>query len=139
MSQFQLLSIMLEVLDLAHIPATHAVGHWANAAHQEKVGKYGNISAANGFSFKPIVFESNGYAHPDTVLFLKEVAKMGAPIRGIPAANLYKYFIKLLSVRLQVELSGCISRKTQLSIQHWNPNVQHLDANAAYRNNLPVY
>jgi hypothetical protein len=125
--------------DLANIPATHAVGHWASIANNDKIEKYGAVSTANGFSFKAIVFESNGYVHPDTVLFLKEVAKMGAPIRGIPAANLYKYFIRLLSVRLQLELSVCISKKTQLAIQRGNHNVQHLDANAAYRNNQPEH
>ena len=47
------------------------VGNQADKGFDFKNMKYKAICHANRFSFKPIVFESNGYAHPETVKFIK--------------------------------------------------------------------
>ena len=48
------------------------VGNQADKGFDFKNMKYKAICHANRFSFKPIVFESNGYAHPETVKFIKK-------------------------------------------------------------------
>ena len=76
------------------------VGIQADKGFEFKIMKYKAICQANRFSFKPIVFESNGYAHPETVKFIKKLASECAPIRRIPEEILFKFFMKGLSAVL---------------------------------------
>ena len=67
------------------------VGVQAGKGFEFKLMKYKEICLANRFSFKPIVFESNGYAHPETVKFIRQLASDCAPIRRIPEEVLFKF------------------------------------------------
>ena len=94
------------------------VGIQADKGFEFKMMKYKAVCQANRFSFLPIVFESNGYAHPETVKFIRQLASDCAPIRRIPEEVLFKFFMK--------GLSAVLHRSIARSIQHKIPrlNVQ---------------
>ena len=94
------------------------VGIQADKGFEFKIMKYKAICQANRFSFLPIVFESNGYAHPETVKFIKKLASDCAPIRRIPEAILFKYFMKGLSAVLHRSIARSIQYKVpRLNVQ----------------------
>ena len=88
------------------------VGVQAGKGFEFKVMKYKEICLANRFSFKPIVFESNGYAHPETVKFIRQLASDCAPIRRIPEEVLFKFFMKGLSAVLMMKILGYLNLLT---------------------------
>jgi len=90
------------------------VGTAANIAYAAKVTKYGPICTANDFSFKPIVVETNGFVHEDTRNFFKSVSNKCSQINKIPHENMYLYFMKCLSVRLQIGMAKAINRRSHL-------------------------
>ena len=65
------------------------VGRAADHAHSEKLKKYSEVCQINGFSFKPIIFESNGFVHAETVSFIKRVSKSCASTRKIPHDTIF--------------------------------------------------
>jgi hypothetical protein len=94
------------------------VGIQADKGFEFKIMKYKAICQANRFSFKPIVFESNGYAHPETVKFIKKLASECAPIRRIPEEILFKFFMKGLSAVLHRSIARSIQNKIpRLNVQ----------------------
>ena len=92
---------------LAHVNA-EVCGVSARHGHREKMIKYGALCAANDLGFTPIVFESNGYVHPDTVVFLQKLAKTASAMKRIDGETLMNYFMKLLSIRLQIGIAQSI-------------------------------
>ena len=83
-----------------------------------KVMKYKAICLANRFSFKPIVFELNGYAHLETVKFIRQLASDCAPTRKISEEVLFKFFMKGVSAVLQRSIARSIQYKVpRLNVQ----------------------
>ena len=89
------------------------LGRAADHAHNEKIRKYGEVCQVNGFSFKPIIFESNGFVHAETVSFIKRVAKSCASTKKIPHETIFNYLMKGLSMALQKGLANAILKKFQ--------------------------
>ena len=87
------------------------VGKYAEVAKRSKVRKYGEECTARGFGFKAFILESNGYVHPDAVSLLKTVAKASSEVRKLDEDTLFNYYMKLISVSLQIGLAEAIIGK----------------------------
>jgi hypothetical protein len=111
------------------------VGKSAETASRSKNKQYNQVSIASGHSFLPIVFESNGYVHPDTVKFIKSIAAKCAPIKKIPKDVLYAYFMKRLSVRLQMGIAKSIIQRSYLLSKNTLPDHTFAD-NAVFNHTL---
>ena len=66
-----------------------------------KVRKYEGRGMPAGFSFLPIIFESTGRLHPDSLIFLRTVAAKASDLQRIGHDTLFNHFLKRLSVGLQ--------------------------------------
>jgi hypothetical protein len=84
------------------------VGRAANGAFKGKMTKYSTYAANNGFGFAPIVFESTGRMHKKTLDFLRLCSGESAERRRIPRETLFTYFLKRLSVALQLGVASAI-------------------------------
>ena len=79
--------------------------------------KYRQICIDNGYQFQPIVLETNGNIHPEVLKFLRNVAKQATVISKIDEHTLYNYYLKVLSVQLQIGLAQSINEKLLLAIR----------------------
>ena len=86
----------------------HLVGAQSRNAHSAKIRKYTIPNEALRLSFRPIVFESSGLFHKDVIKFLTHLATNAAEIRKIDANVLLNYFMKRLSMCLQVSFADNI-------------------------------
>jgi hypothetical protein len=86
-------------------------GRAANLASQRKIGKYGNIAAANQLNFVPIIFESPGYVHDLACAMYDRIAAQASAIKIIPKEVIYKYWMKRISVTLQKALVTALYRR----------------------------
>jgi hypothetical protein len=113
------------------------VGKSAETAFKRKNDQYKQVSIASGHSFLPIVFESNGYVHPDTVTFIKSIAAKCAPIKKIPKDVIYAYLMKRLSVRLQMGVAKSIIQRSFKLNANALPNYTFAD-NAVFNHTLGI-
>ncbi len=60
-----------------------------------------NYAKLNRLGFVPIVFESNGFLHAQSITFLHQIANNCATDKGIPKDATFNYFLKGLSFSLQ--------------------------------------
>ena len=86
-------------------------GRMARRRYQEKVNKYRARVLANGFGFVPIIFESTGLIHAQSLQFLEASMKKAAEIRKISCKNIYAYLIKRLSVTLQKAIAQNVNKR----------------------------
>jgi len=63
------------------------------------------------FGFLPFILGSSGCIHDKGKSFLRELAQMAEGYHKIPAATLYFYYVKKISVCLQRSLATCINSK----------------------------
>ena len=84
------------------------VGKQALNGANSKNHKYEALSIANGFSFKPFCFETNGFVHEESVNFIKEIAGVCSRVQNIRSDVLFRYFMKILSVTLQKGIANVI-------------------------------
>ena len=103
------------------------LGKQAEAASKIKIQKYEDACAANGHIFQPIVLESCGYVHPNSLTFFKLLATRCAPLKKIPSSALYAYFMKRLSVSLQKGLAENIIDKLHMIHYATYPNIAFSD------------
>ena len=68
-------------------------GRMARRRFQEKVNKYRARVLANRFGFVPIIFESSGLIHAQSLQFLEASMKKSAESRKISYRNMYAYLI----------------------------------------------
>ena len=87
---------------------TMVIGRPAEKCHLSKVKKYRDVCNVNGFGFKPIVFESNGFMHHDTLAFFKSIAKRISEYKRIPHETIFRFFMKNFSIRLNLDISKSI-------------------------------
>jgi hypothetical protein len=87
------------------------IGKQADIAYQKKMAKYDELCKLNRFGFLPIVFESNGYLHNDSITFLHQIANNCAADKGIPTDAIFNYFLKGLSFSLQKSIAHAIQFK----------------------------
>jgi len=88
---------------------SHRTSH---SAYNDKVNKYQRVCNNNGVSFLPFIMESNGFIHPQSKLFLEDLAKQASFFRHIPWTNLFQFFLSILSVSLHSALSRAIITHT---------------------------
>jgi hypothetical protein len=87
------------------------IGKQADIAYQKKMAKYDELCKLNRFGFLPIVFESNGFLHNDSITFLHQIANNCAADKGIPTDAIFNYFLKGLSFSLQKSIAHAIQFK----------------------------
>ena len=80
-------------------------------AYQKKIAKYDELCKLNRFGFLPVVFESNGFLHAESVTFLHQLANNCAADKGIPTDAIFNYFLKGLSFSLQKSIATSIQFK----------------------------
>ena len=73
---------------------------------------------SNNFDFIPFIFETNGYIHPTSRLFLKKLAKVAADIKKVNCNILFNYFVKRLSICLQKNLAHGINSRVLQVMSH---------------------
>jgi hypothetical protein len=77
-------------------------GHKASI---HKKNKYMELSNNHECDFLPFIMENNGYINEEGVDFLQSLAKRASVLHSIPENNLMKYFLTLLSITLQSNVS----------------------------------
>ena len=87
------------------------IGKQADIAYQKKIAKYDELCKLNRFGFLPVVFESNGFLHAESVTFLHQLANNCAADKGIPTDAIFNYFLKGLSFSLQKSIATSIQFK----------------------------
>jgi hypothetical protein len=92
-------------------------GQAAQAMFDKKNDGYLQLCTTAGFGFLPIVFETNGSVHKDVIKLLDDTSKRAADTSCIPAATLYNYYLKLLSISLQKGLAASITTKLSFVIR----------------------
>jgi len=70
-------------------------------AHTKKLNKYSAYAADENCVVKPMVWESTGSLHPDTIHLLKCVAGVDGSNVCLDSKNLYRYWMRMISVTLQ--------------------------------------
>ena len=87
-------------------PALHEY-RAANATYSKKQSSYRNIASANNLDFVPLIFESTGKIHPETVTFLNDMLEdcaAGDNSRfwyGVISFSLQKHIAQSLLARIQ--------------------------------------
>ena len=93
-------------------------GKSADSMYAAKLRKYQHVAQANRFSFLPIIFESTGLVHADTKQFLMKLATGASELKRIPKDVLYSFFMKRLSVCVQVNIASCIQKRVASIASH---------------------
>ena len=75
--------------------------------------KYGDVAAANGLEFTPLIFESSGYMHDNLKQLLVKTAKFAAEWKKIPWDRLYGYMCTCLSMSLQKNQANSVLARAQ--------------------------
>jgi len=73
----------------------------ANHAHADKLKKYSVLAAEANCVVKPMVWESTGRLHPDTIKLLQQVAGVDGSNVCMDNKNLHRYWMRMISVTLQ--------------------------------------
>lgn len=100
----------------------------ATSMFNSKLNKYRGIFEAceaatpnfdrTSYVIYPMVFESTGGIHPDSLKFLRDVLKKAAEVVRFPEENLTRYFMKRLSVCLQIQLARAINSRISKLMAH---------------------
>jgi len=77
----------------------------SNAAYNTKIKKYGALAEAVNCVVKPVVFESTGRIHTETVKLFKRIAGVEGSDVCSDSKNLYRYWMRIVSVTLQKGLA----------------------------------
>ena len=111
-------------------------GRSANASATMKRNKYGEIARLNGHEFTPLIFESTGYIHPDTVDLVKKMVSYGAAAmhRDVDMSN--RYALTMLNVTLMKRLAATLLKRT--AKLNGNPHVVSR-ASAYHLENMAQY
>jgi len=95
-------------------PSIDAAG---NAAYTKKIDKYSEHAGAVNCVVKPVVFESTGRVHPETIKLFKRIAGIEGSSTSLDDNNLYRYWMRVISVTLQRGLARAflVGRKRLMS------------------------
>jgi hypothetical protein len=80
----------------------------ANASFDDKVRKYGDISARNSLEFLPIIFETTGSMEERARDYVKSIAYKASKDKKIKEDILYAYMMNRISCTLQRNLANSI-------------------------------
>ena len=80
----------------------------ANAAHSKKMTSYQHIASSNNLDFVPLIFESSGKIHPETISFLDSILEAAADGDKKRLGGLKRFWYGLLSFSLQKFLAQAI-------------------------------
>ncbi len=83
----------------------------ASAAVREKNDKYRDLAGRTGDVFVPIVFESCGLMHADSVKVLKQLADKFEKDLKCRRGTIMNYMLKSLSVCLQIGMAKALKKK----------------------------
>ena len=89
----------------------------SNAAYTKKFDKYSEHAEAVNCIVKPVVFESTGRLHPETTKLFKRIAGIEDGSKSLDDTNLYRYWMRVISVTLQRRLARAllVGRKRLMS------------------------
>ena len=89
----------------------------SNAAYTKKIDKYSEHAEAVNCIVKPVVFESTGRLHPETTKLFKRIAGIEDGSKYLDDTNLYRYWMRVISVTLQRGLARAflVGRKRLMS------------------------
>jgi hypothetical protein len=82
----------------------------AHQAYNSKIAKYQEIAIANNYLFQPMIFEANGYIHPQTLACLRDFSELSSSRFNRSQAAVLSYFRNQISMSLQISLSKSIQR-----------------------------
>ena len=99
----------------------------AQAAHKEKVRKYGDIASANGLQFEPMVFESSGRIAQNALEHIKAWCKDGAEFHKISKVTVTRYWLRALSCALQKSMATAVLRRSHSLIAQLSHQVEQRD------------
>ena len=94
----------------------------ANQAYQKKINKYSAVAQRNNYLFQPIIFEANGYIHPQSLQCIKDLATLSSTRFNRSASAVLSYFRNQLSVTLNISLAKSIQRRSAELI---HPTTRH--------------
>jgi hypothetical protein len=80
----------------------------ANSAYSKKQLSYRDIASANNFDFVPLIFESTGKIHPETVGFLNSMLESAADGDKKRLGALKRFWYGVLSFSLQKFLAQAL-------------------------------
>ena len=90
-----------------------------NKAFSEKVNKYKH-ALEQGLGFLPIIFETTGQMHHETLLFFVTCLEQASRVRQIPFTVLWKYWMFTLVFTLQRSMAqGIIGRSSEIFRQRF--------------------
>ena len=84
----------------------------ANQAYQKKIIKYSEVAQRNNYLFTPIIFEANGFIHPQSLQCIKDLATLSSTRFNRSAPAVLSYFRNQLSVTLNISLAKSIQRRS---------------------------
>ncbi len=90
----------------------------AEKAFQGKNRKYLRIANVNGLSFKPIIFETNGRMHEDSVKFVRKYTKHASEVKGIEHSIVDGYAFNRLSCVIQKHIANAILTRSHSVNSH---------------------
>ena len=103
-----------------NVAGEQRIGLSAHNAYVTKTRKYNQDAQSLGFSFMPFIFESTGYLHPESLKFIRLLARKASEVKRIREETLYKYFMKRLTSSLQDGISNAILDRMVSVASHCN-------------------
>jgi hypothetical protein len=97
----------------------------ANAAYSKKQSSYRNIASANNLDFVPLIFESTGKIHPETVTFLNDMLEDCAAGDSSRLGALKRFWYGVISFSLQKHIAQSLLAR-----------IQDINGNSIFRYNL---
>ena len=76
------------------------------------INKYLEVAQRNNYLFQPIIFEANGFIHPQSLQCIKDLATLSSTRFNRSATAVLSYFRNQLSVTLNISLAKSIQRRS---------------------------
>jgi hypothetical protein len=91
------------------IISTH---HEATVAYNSKIRKYEDAAKQNNYLFQPLIFEANGFIHPQSLQCIKDLASLSSSRFNRCESAVLSYFRNQISVTLNISLARSIQRRS---------------------------
>eukprot|EP00388_Colpodella_angusta_P035283 GDKK01035513.1.p1 GENE.GDKK01035513.1~~GDKK01035513.1.p1 ORF type:complete len:414 (-),score=10.75 GDKK01035513.1:91-1332(-) len=109
-----------------------------NAAHALKIKTYGEHATAANCFLQPVVFESTGRLHPDTIKLFKKIAGVDCNDASHTDKIYYQYWMRMMSVTLQKGFARAFikGRQRLMNNNYKAPRVLSIEAANVYNDLL---
>ena len=114
-------------------------GSSADRTFSSKNSKFREIASKYDFNFIPIIFETYGYVHPTSLLFLNAIITKSASFHEVPRNIMKTYWIKRLSTALQIGQARHLISRTQTCIEAYTKKSLPCALDESISSNVHMY